>query len=103
MYESGLRLLYSEVISESKNILIASGVMVFSAFGGLGIQKSLEYWQKRSSERSLSVEADQGHYMTDVWLNLFGALGLGLVWYFKNLKNRCSPSIVSSISSSRIL
>ena len=30
MYESGLRLLYSEDISESKNILIASGVMVFS-------------------------------------------------------------------------
>ena len=52
---------------------------------------------KRSSERSLSVEADQGHYMTDVWLNLFGALGLGLVWYFKNPKIDAALGIVSSL------
>ena len=35
--------------------------------------------------------------MTDVWLNLFGALGLGLVWYFKNPKIDAALGIVSSL------
>ena len=97
LYESSFRILTDYEYIEPKNLSLAIGVMIFSGFGGLFIHKGLEYWEKRSKQRSLSVEADQGHYMSDVWMNLLGALGLVLVWYFKNPKIDAALGMLSSL------
>ena len=97
MYESVIRLVTDYNYMETQNLVVATAVMCFSAFGGLFIHKGLEYWDKKSDQRSLSVEADQGHYMSDVWMNLLGAIGLVLVWYSKNPKIDAALGLLSSL------
>ena len=97
MYESIIRLLTKYDHIEAQNLFLATSVMCFSAFGGLFIHKGLGYWDKKSDQRSLSVAADQGHYMSDVWMNLLGALGLVLVWYSKNPQIDAALGLLSSL------
>ena len=98
MLKSAMRLINTNTsISIEGSTLKASGVMILAALGGYLIHKGLDYWKENAEERSLSVEADQGHFMTDIWLNLFGAAGLLLVWYFKDSRIDSALGIVSSL------
>ena len=65
---------------------VAIGTMLFSAIAGLLIQAWLSRWEKKLSanfERSLSLSADRSHYLADFWVNLAGAIGLTLVWFYE--------------------
>jgi ferrous-iron efflux pump FieF len=61
--------------------LWASGVLLFSAASGFGLQFYLKRVQLRKSHGDrLVVETDRAHYMGDFWMNLAAAIGLLFAW-----------------------
>jgi len=83
--EAGRRLIYADHLGiEVNEIGIAIAVLLFSAVGGLLIQKVLSSQIKltnKAMERSLALEADHAHYLGDVFSNILAALGLTFVYF----------------------
>lgn len=63
----------------------ALGTMAFASFSGLGISLYLGRHLKNikaKNERSLSIEADRAHYLSDFYTNQVGFLSLGVAILF---------------------
>ncbi|MGE0171987.1 MAG: cation diffusion facilitator family transporter [Oligoflexales bacterium] len=86
-YESFVRITSKDLVQEimaPREVAWSVGVLLFSAcIGGLFSRYlgALEQRLSLKNDRSLSVTADRGHYVGDLWTNLFAAIGLALVWY----------------------
>jgi ferrous-iron efflux pump FieF len=64
------------------NLNLGVATLVAAGLGGGAIQWLLGRYQQRLStqgEHSLSLNADRGHYLADLWSNLAGAAGLTVV------------------------